>query len=417
MTKPKNPNEPEADTDTDTGPAADAYSKTDVLAQAAENFSTYPIVFAPGAGPGGGAPSGGGDPGSRGFVGLIDVHLRAILGRVPTGPENFIKALDRSIELYEEEGHTAWRLSSRGSAGIADFGVSGALPSVQGILAQKAREIAEIVTPLLTNLPVLDPVADEDEIDAVRSNLETEFQNLVEELGREQGIRKERADVLFENILGCQENKGTGVDPNSLFGIFAVKAGYVENEELSSRHVTRLEEEQHLADLVVLRSTLLSFRESYGSYLDSASLFFSDELFNLSRALLAINESTKAVEYALDSVLVGEARRRMLLIDQGDNASMKLQDLLDWASEFSGEEAPQILERGGRFGFERVRATLSQLQLIIGKVTPGSVNEPAFSHPRVVRAWAGFFGAVRDAVTIIPAQTALNKKSSSTSTN
>ena len=81
---------------------------------------------------------------------------------------------------------------------------------------------------------------------------------------------------------------------------------------------------------------------------------------------------------------------------------MKLQDLLDWASDFAAEEAPQILESGGRFGLKRLKVTLGKFGTIIGNV---DISDPAFNHPRVQRAWDAFKGAVRDAAASIPTVT------------
>ena len=443
------PNDP-ASNERGTSAATETGSADDLL-RAAQQLTAFPIEIVNGLSRGGSGERASEERLGGSSGGIIDVHLRAILGRIPTTPENFVKALDRSIELYDDEGHTGWRLASRGGAGIADFGISGSLPAVQAILAQKARETLETVSPILKRLPMLRPLADEDEVDAVRSNLETEFNKLIQELGREEGIRRERVDVLFTNILGNPaKNKDNGVDEDSLLGEFARRAGYarektvrllvdpartrVEDEsagtkerkrvakstqvsaasgpvarpwpttrryELTRRHVAVLEEEQHLADFVIMRAALLSFRDSYGTWQSSEKLFFSDELFNLSRALLAIQDSTEAVEQALDSLSIGEARRRMLPIDKV-NSSMKLQDLLDWASDFATEEAPQILERGGRLGFIRVANTLASLDDIVAGVEATDISDSAFTHPRAQRAWTSFKDAVSAAFAAIP---------------
>jgi hypothetical protein len=109
----------------------------------------------------------------------------------------------------------------------------------------------------------------------------------------------------------------------------------------------------------------------------------------LSRALSVSAESVQEIYAAMDSVFVGDAERQVArFLDKEDNPVL-VGELLSWVTEFTTEEAPNLVHSGGRKGVEAMSDTLKTLiplvqQFLHAIAERNSLLPEALRHPRVI---------------------------------
>ena len=117
----------------------------------------------------------------------------------------------------------------------------------------------------------------------------------------------------------------------------------------------------------------------------------------LQRALDASGQAAQAVIDALDSVNLGSDERQVIDVDL---TGLTVEDVLSWSVSFPSDEAPSLLQDGGKLG---ARSIESRTNAILGSVndirTPvaGVSPQPAgLQHPRVVYALDLLVDALQD---------------------
>jgi hypothetical protein len=98
-------------------------------------------------------------------------------------------------------------------------------------------------------------------------------------------------------------------------------------------------------------------------FVTMATPFLGTQLVSISRQLGVVNEAVDEVRFVLDSVFIGPSERQTLLINPAllppagqQNAELAstppiyLEDLLAWMQSFVADEAPGVIQSGGRFG-------------------------------------------------------------------
>lgn len=362
----------------------------------AENLQSYPTLTADSdwgqsradrSGPSGATPN---------LSRMVDGAMREVIGRVPSvrDPRSFVAALNQSFEIRQVEGHTEFSWNPRGYAGQTDLG--GGVTGYQASLYTRGRDMLDKALPLLDGLYSLKTDTDKEVADAYRAMVGSSLQQLVSELGFEGGPRTARVEGLFRNSLDSLEQL------KQVFGL---------NDY---QNVNTTEEEVNYSSFIALDDYVTSLKSSWDNYSQkrSAIVDLGTGLTHLSRQLSVAEESVNEINWALDSVFIGEAERKVIPFGTG-TMRMTLGDYLDWVSQFTTQEAPNLIHRGGKIGITQISKTAKDLQEILKSYlgnngTQGRMVSDGISHPRVKRSiqqlngHLGTIVATADDITVHP---------------
>jgi hypothetical protein len=320
-----------------------------------------------------------------------------VLGRVPRAedPKSFVAALNASFKCEVFEGRTVCTYQPRGYIGTSELG--GAITGAQASLYLRAQATLDDALPLLERLEALRPDADQVEMEAVRSIVRDEFRELVKEMGLEGGPRVQRVDDLFDLLLhrtyNCIENNLSINDPANaaLFAAFGFgeygRLGDVFG--LTRDRVNIISEEQNLTNYLIVGDYLRALETSWltfrGAFLGGVDNYLGTQLVLLSRTLSVVAESVSEVYYAMNSVFLGPAERKMTRIDFAPGVPpMYVDDLFSWVQAFASDEGPRLIQDGGKRGVERIVPTLDRLRGLV-RDSNGRIRHPGAQHPRVRR--------------------------------
>ncbi|MGY1697161.1 hypothetical protein ACI780_19845 [Geodermatophilus sp. SYSU D00814] len=283
--------------------------------------------------------------------GSVDQAIGNVLGwrRRPAKIDGVVAALEQAFEPYEEHGRTLYRHKPN----IASFHseLDGGVVGAQASLHVRAKEAVNRSLPLLEDLEALNETADDDVAAALKSIIETEARELVEELGRLGGPRVHRVDQLWRVLLGPVA--AAGGDPDGVGG----QLGEL-REELglcqagSDRTVINAAEEQQLTSFRIIVDDLVSLRASWDrdkSFFGASDnpAFLGMQLVLVERQLAVVSGSVSELRSALDAVLLDPDERRTFPIPS-PTGDFYLEDVLDWAEDFATEEGPRLVKDGGR---------------------------------------------------------------------
>jgi hypothetical protein len=356
------------------------------LRSTVDDLASYPILtsdssaFSSG---GGGGGYGGMGPAGQGAQRTAEATVRQVLGRLPryTDSNAFVAALGASFQLTETQGHSVAMWRPRGYVGQTELG--GGVSGAQASLYTRAREALSTSLPVLKGLTPLRPDADQQEMDAARSMIETQFSAVVEELGTEGGPRAPRVDEIFEVLL-VQDVVGIGnqLSHGGLLGYLADVFGFEANR------VNTIDEEQVYSSFILVRDYVTITRDSWQSFLTQfRSRDLGTRLVLLSNALQVVAESADEVVAALDSVFVGSAEQTVARFSIGGGQTLLVSELLSWVSSFASQEAPELVQQGGRRAMGPVTATASRLDQLVGRLLAAIDSDlglpEGMRHPRV----------------------------------
>lgn len=136
--------------------------------------------------------------------------------------------------------------------------------------------------------------------------------------------------------------------------------------------VNTIEEEQNLTNFIIIVDNVASLRQSWinqRKFFDRTSgvePFFGTQMVLVSRSLAVISESVHEVMYAMDSVFLDDAERHTvaLTFSNPPNTTLFISELLGWIDRFASEEAPRLIQDGGKSGVISLEPTLEQLALL-----------------------------------------------------
>jgi hypothetical protein len=365
-----------------------------------DDISTYP-VFTQDFAFGGGSPAIGGGQSTPTSLSLTAQRaLSDVLGRKPRldDPKSFLAALTQSFTCKEVEGHTECTWIQRGGAtGLTELG--GSITGAQASIYQRAKVAYDTAKPLIDSLTPLRTDPDSETIEAVRSIVSTEFQELVNELGYEGGPRVSRVDDLFTILL--QQNfplapPRTGMIQDAINADLLAVYGSGEVGHLGDQlgmirdNVNSIDDEQDLTNYLVIQDYLNSLNTSWQTFrpnfLGGAVNYLGTQLILIQRNLSVIVESVAEVSFAMDSVFLGPAERLTVRIDFPTNIAppMYVADLLTWIETFASGEGTQIIQEGGKIGVRNIVQPLQRLRDLV-RNTDGRIRHPGARHPRVRR--------------------------------
>ena len=319
-----------------------------------------------------------------------------MLGRRPRvdDPKSFVAALTQSFTCKEVEGHTECTWIQRGAAGLTELG--GSITGAQASIYERARVAYDAAKPLIDVLTPLRSDPDLETIEAVRSIVTTEFQELVNELGYEGGPRVSRVDNLFQILLVQNFALVAGgqiLDPanaNLLAAYGAGEIGHLGDQLGMLRdNINTIDDEQNYTNYLVIRDYATSLNASWlnfrPAFLGGADNYLGTQLILLQRNLSVIVESVSEVAFAMDSVFLGPAERQTVRIDfPAPEPPMYVADLLTWIESFAGGEGTQIVQEGGKIGVRTIVQPLNRLRDLV-RHSDGRIRHPGARHPRVRR--------------------------------
>jgi hypothetical protein len=262
----------------------------------------------------------------------------------------------------------------------------------QASLYKRAKTALEQALPLLEGLTPLRSDSDDQDVEAIRAIIESNWTELVNEFGYVGGPRVQVVETLFESLLGI----GFAVaDPEVVQG----QLGELRDRlGLDRARVNTIEEEQNLTNFLILADYTTSLYESWQAQARFLSrsgvneVFLGTQVTLINRALAALGESVREARYVLDSVFINEAERETIFLDFGaGEPSLTIAELLQWTEHVALEEGPRLLREGGKDGALALVPKLETLtQLLKGGFAiaqKASFNPvQGFHTPRVRRA-------------------------------
>jgi hypothetical protein len=320
--------------------------------------------------------------------------MRDVLGWRPSGDvAGFQAALTGAFQLREVEGHREWSWQQRGYAVQADMG---ALTGAQASIYARAKNALDQIQPLLAGVTALNPTLyPPQDLEAIRSIIGAELQELVTELALEGGPRIQRVDELFRLLIG-ESRKSLDPNPDHVQGQFGIMR---DRFGLTVDWVDTVDEERILTNFRVVVEQVLALKESWIYDRDllrvvDANSSLGTILIWLSRGLEAVCESVDDVTFALDSVYVDAAQRQVIELKlPGQSAPLLLSDLLDWVQRSARDEGPRIIQDGGKDGVEAFAPVLSELRGLVKATRDltgsarGALLPDGMRTPRVRRAF------------------------------
>lgn len=351
-----------------------------------QNMSSFPVP-----GTSYSQPSGyGGGGGATSLQRTVELAIQSVLGRLPKRGDHrsFVAALNMSFTYKETEtGHRHIEWTPRSYAGQTDLG--GGVTGAQASLVTFAQSAYDNSTPLLDGLYSLIG-ADEQEVNAATSILRATWTEFINELGKEGGPRAARANALIDSLVNDTVTSPLDGKKGGRITRLGILLGVIErdatgklrdsgNAEItlpSQRpRITRVnvvtnEEEVNLTNFIALRDYIFAVQAAWRSYHEN---FFQQDLGTglvlLSRLLSVIAEAVDEVYSSLDSVFVGPAERMTIRVKlTGNRQDMSLEELLQWVHSFATDEAPVLIQEGGRWGVEAIMPTATLLRNLISQL-------------------------------------------------
>jgi hypothetical protein len=367
-------------------------SSTEGIDRLADTFarfaSTHQTAFDDGARPAAGINNGAGGMLER----QVERAFTQVLGRAPgRNTDSFFGALGDTfpigkdgtvvftptrsvVSLYARDG------SMIDSSGAISAGLSGQISAEQAALYRQASVVTSDALRVLRSLQPFKPIADLDEVEALRALVETEIRSLVDEFGRLDRPRPDRVEALFVSLLGPT---GTTFSSELAFDnghlMMLGRAALLDQPNMVI--ATTPADEAQQTNFELLRQYALTLRSMWNNYQpDDNVLDFSTRLEKASLMLPVVAEANNQFIAALDAIGFGEQERRSLaanfrdslrnppatlnsgtLADLGPDIVTKLTppdmtiyDLNEWIDRFTAVESPGILADSGQFGLDYV---------------------------------------------------------------
>ncbi len=376
-------------------PGGGAASGGPAVREAVTDLAAYPVLTEEVSTTGAPAPVAGGTGGGTagaGYGQIVDQAMRDVLGWRPGGDlSGFQAALTGAFQLREVEGHTEWTWQQRGYAVQADMG---ALTGAQASIYARAKAALDQMQPLLAGVTALNPTLyPPEDLEAIRTVITVELQELVKELALEGGPRIQRVDELFRLLIG-ESRRSFDSNPDDVQGQLGTMR---DRFGLTEEWVDTVDQERILTNFRVVVEQVLSLQESWFydrkllSAVDSRSSL-GTILIWLSRGLEAVCESVDDLTFALDSVYIDAAQRQVIELRLPHQPVLSLSDLLDWVVLAARDQGPRLIQDAGRDGVDAFAPQLQELQGLIQQTrtlirTPGSALPDGMRTPRVHRAF------------------------------
>ncbi|HIK39301.1 hypothetical protein [Thermoleptolyngbya sp. M55_K2018_002] len=360
------------------------------------------------------ATNAGGD-----LQGIVESALGGILGHIQRtdNPKTLVDTLTQTFTARQVDGRTVYDWNPQ-SVSVRASDLGGGITGAQASLYHRAKTAIQDGIRLLNALTPLKPSADRENMEATRSIIRTEMQELLAELGARGGPRILRVDNLFQLLLGEDLDSGNQ-RPDGQLKKLAEYFGLVRGQ------INTVEEEQNYSNFLTLKDYLQSLRRSWVDYKrtqhSSAGAYIGTQLVRLSQALAVVAESVQEVYRIMELFFLGPEERLSVYIDftraEADEEeieipygsprpafplpdgtgyplaetaklgdSMSVEGLLNWVWRFASEEGPMLAKSGGKLGIRVISETSDRLMVLTQATTYAPIPNAAFRREGVIRA-------------------------------
>ena len=328
---------------------------------------------------------------------MVAKALQDVLGWKISGndPKGFLGALNQSFALTMVEGHVQPSWTPRSYAVASDL--AGGISGAQASLYTMAKTLLDQALPIIDGLYALDPAADAEYVTALKQLAHSQFSELVAELAYLGGPRVIRVHQYFQMLMGIaiQINAGNppatpptitpllgplppNLPPTDLpqllqpapwtvpdgilgtLGNLRDELGLAEPTsatDIEPSFINTVADEQNVTNFRVLVDYTNALFNSWSNsfqffFMSTTTPFLGTQLVLISRQLGVISETVDEVRFVLDSVFLGPAERKtyplLLTYNGAPLPQIFLEDLLLWIQNYVTDEAPAIIQTGGK---------------------------------------------------------------------
>lgn len=294
------------------------------------------------------------------FGHIVDGALSNIIGqRVKTNDtKSFVQALSRSFIAKKVQGRTEYVAVPRIYSAQSDL--AGDITGVQGSLYTRAMDMQEKIIPLLNRLHSLTESPDEENIEAIRSIVVGQINELVSELGMPAGPTVARIDQIFNLLLD---------ETSSNLETVAGQLGELRDVfGLKNENATTIEEEKNITDFYVIVDYLFGLRQSWRNnqaFFNTDRIDFLGVRLNRLRQNFSYAESIAREAHLIISTLSPSLQQQLIIMQEG--GKILIDRLLSWVERFSSEEGPYLIREGGKLGLSSLKTKASDLKELIKK--------------------------------------------------
>ena len=263
-------------------------------------------------------------------------------------------------------GKTEYEYSPRPLSGTTTPRGGGGLSVSQTSLSERAQAAFADAEKRLGALKPMQTPDEPENLDALRAVTLSAYKRLVNELAQGDGPRAGRVDDYFFVLIGKQDEVSTDfkLQVNSLFRRIEV------DFELEGADVNTPEDSANLANFRIVKENLFDVYRSWRSFKKDSGSDFVQLSTQFSRRLASIENDVTDVEAAMDEVGFEAADRES---EPLPNRTETIDGLLSWIKEFAAQEAPELIENGGRIGIEATKPTLAQLITLVEDLAKSSL--------------------------------------------
>jgi hypothetical protein len=354
------------------------------------DMTAYPVVVTDGSTltgqtTGRASGSGGGDASS-----IVDRALSNVLGgrtRVDD-PAAFKAALARSFIRDTVDGRAGYRNVPRGV--IAETVGADEVSGFQAALITHARTAVDHGLPLLDSLESIrgsSTDASAGRADTIKTIIRSSIHQLREEFERRDGPRPLVVKTQFATLFG----KARRFDPDKVRGALG---SLRDSLGLHAAGADTMDHERHVVGYRLLVENVVGMRTAWESArplydASSENAFLSVRIRRIELMAQTIVEAIAQVRWAMTSVSIGEAERRVRPITLL-KTKMTVEELLEWAERTVSPDSITLIREGGRVAIgrsllPRVRQIDDALDALL---RARSSPTAGIGIPRVRAAWA-----------------------------
>ena len=315
----------------------------------------------------------------------VEQAFNKVLGRsYGNNPDGFVSALNSAFPVTTTADgpkvssmpsrSMVWLYSPNGSGNVASStnSFAGQLPARQATLYRQASIIAADALQVLAGLKPFLPEANLEQVEALRAQVHSEINALIDEFGRIDEPRSERVTTYLNTLTFHVAELG--------------RRGFLDNPAL----VTTDEDEAQTAAFALLKNYTITIRDISTAFFkadrDPTSQFFSlsERVERATIILPIIAQANADFEAAMDSVDFPESDRRSVatkfteLTDFSasvlgvkiplEQADITIYDLTDWLDRFANIESPSSLADSGQYGLDFVTDQADTLFWVIAPI-------------------------------------------------
>lgn len=325
----------------------------------------------------------------------------------PRDTGGFLAALRSGWTIGESAGIRTVDRTDVGTAFAHDLG---ALSGAQAIIFADVNDAAQKIVPELKALEPLKVAPDLERVEAIRSIVVAEVEDLADGFAKSDGPILQRVDELWDSLIGDPETSNPE-EPDELAHLGQMKLEF----GFDRGHVNSVEQELVLSRWLAVVSRLTSLRDVYifqRPYLagsDGYEPYLGTQFVVISRALEVLRTSVREFKAALQAHFIDEAEMDGLMLhvpvpdDPVRTERLFLGALMGWAERYPAE-ASDILRDAGKAGVRSIIAPLEQLARSVEAARPEKVVGFPFlytSSPIIASTQASFEGSIYETLALL----------------